>query len=95
MNGGEVEHEFSLGTGTSSGGINWVGYLTTVFNTSLVLSYNLAVGGATIDNNLVNAVVTDMATQVAHFQSKYSSRPGIAPWQSNNTIFGLWIGINE
>ena len=83
------------GTGATGGGINWIGYLTTADNNSLVLSYNLAVGGATIDNSIVNAGVEDMATQVATFQSNYSSKPKVAPWKSSNAVFGFWIGINE
>ncbi|KAJ5924097.1 Acetylesterase [Penicillium verhagenii] len=84
-----------LGTGTTGGGINWIGDLTTADNDSLVLSYNLAVGGATIDNNIINAGVEDMATQVATFLSIYGDKPGIAPWSSDNTVFGFWIGIND
>ncbi|KAJ5758819.1 Acetylesterase [Penicillium odoratum] len=84
-----------LGTGTTGGGINWIGDLTTADNASLVLSYNLAVGGATIDNNIINAGVEDMASQVATFLSVYGDRPGIAPWGSDDTVFGFWIGIND
>lgn len=83
------------GTGATGGGTNWVGYLATEYNSSLVLSYNLAIGGATIDNNLVNGEVEDMVTQVATFQSIYSSKPEIAPWTSSDAVFGFWIGINE
>ena len=72
-----------------------MGYLATVDNTSLVLSYNLAVGGATIDNDIINAGVEDMTTQVASWQSTYSSKPDIAPWTSDCAVFGFWIGINE
>ncbi|KAI2681469.1 CAZyme family CE16 [Penicillium roqueforti] len=85
----------ALGTGTTTGGVNWVGYLTTVNNASLVLSYNLAVGGASLDNSLVNTNVEDMVTQVASFETTYSQKPDIAPWTSDNAIFGFWIGIND
>ncbi|KAJ5622696.1 Acetylesterase [Penicillium herquei] len=85
----------ALGTGTTGGGINWIGDLTTVDNDTLILSYNLAVGGATIDNNIINAGVEDMATQVASFVSVYGDKPGIAPWSSDDTVFGFWIGIND
>lgn len=72
-----------------------MGYLTTEDNSSLILSYNLAIGGATIDNSLVNGEVEDMVTQVVTFQSVYSSKPDIAPWTSSDAVFGFWIGINE
>src|SRR4051812_19267316 len=38
---------------TFSGGWDWPGYLVTAFNTSQTLAYNFAVGGATVDSNLV------------------------------------------
>ncbi|KAJ5784788.1 Acetylesterase [Penicillium pulvis] len=85
----------ALGTGTTGGGINWIGDLTTADNDSLVLSYNLAVGGATIDNDIIDAGVEDMATQVQTFLSVYGDKPAIAPWGSENTVFGFWIGIND
>ena len=73
-----------------------MGYLTTVNNASLVLSYNLAVGGASVDNSLVDTnVKDDVVTQVASFETTYSQKPDTAPWTSDNAIFGFWIGINE
>ncbi|KAJ5137660.1 hypothetical protein N7476_008274 [Penicillium atrosanguineum] len=85
----------NLGTGTTGGGVNWVGDLTTEDNCSLVLSYNLAIGGATIDNRIINATVEDMTTQVASFHSIYGKKPHVAPWRTGNTVFGFWIGIND
>ena len=83
------------GTGTTGGGINWIGYLTTVDNASLVLSYNLAIGGAGIDNTIVNTTYPDMASQVATFEEAYSRKPPSAPWGCEDAVFGWWIGINE
>ncbi|OQE17187.1 hypothetical protein PENFLA_c025G00411 [Penicillium flavigenum] len=54
----------TLGTGTTSGGTNWVGYLTTLYNASPVLSYNSAVGGATIHNSIVDTKVKDEYSRV-------------------------------
>ncbi|KAK5800705.1 hypothetical protein VI817_002917 [Penicillium citrinum] len=85
----------ALGTGTTGGGINWIGYLTTAENKSLVLNYNLAIGGATISNNLVPVAYEDMTSQVATFESSYSSKPASAPWTSQDAVFGFWIGIND
>lgn len=81
-----------MGTGTTSGGANWVGYLTTLYNTSPVLSYNFAVGEATIDNSIVDTKVKDVTSQVRDFELAYSKKPISAPWSSDN---GFWIGINE
>ena len=83
------------GTGATGGGINWIGYLTTADNVSLVLSYNLAIGGATIDNAILNSGYPDMTGQVATFQGNYSSKPASAPWSPADSVFGFWIGINE
>ena len=84
-----------IGTGATGGGINWIGYLTTADNASLVLSYNLAIGGATIDNAILNSGYPDMTGQVATFQGNYSSKPASAPWSAADSVFGFWIGINE
>ncbi|KAJ5773509.1 hypothetical protein N7457_008405 [Penicillium paradoxum] len=85
----------TLGTGTTSGGTNYVGYLTTLYNTSPVLSYNFAVGGATIDNRIVDTKVKDVTTQVGEFELAYGKRPASTPWTSENAVFGFWIGIND
>lgn len=84
-----------LDPGTQSGGDNWIGYLTTQYNTSLVLSYSLAIVGATIDNSIATWGFGDMTSQVAAFQSNYASKPASAPWTANNTIVSFWVGINE
>ncbi|OOF96097.1 carbohydrate esterase family 16 protein [Aspergillus carbonarius ITEM 5010] len=84
-----------LGIGTTTNGPNWIGYLTTTENSSLVLSYNLAVGGATIDNSLVSAYAGDVSSQVKLFEDVYSTKPTSAPWTSENAVFGVWIGIND
>lgn len=81
--------------GTQSGGSNWVEYLTTQYNSSLILSYSLAIAGATIDNSLATWGFGDMTSEVAAFQSKYASRPAFAPWTADNTVASFWIGIND
>jgi hypothetical protein len=73
-----------------------VGYLTTENNASPVLSYNLAVGGASLDNSLIATnTKEDMVTQVSSFETAYGKKPNTAPWTSDNAVFGFWIGINE
>lgn len=85
----------NTGTGTTTGGLNWVGYLTTEQNASLVLSYNLAIGGATIDDSLVASSQGDLVSQVETFEQAYGSKPESAPWTAENAVFGFWIGVNE
>lgn len=83
------------GSGTTAGGTNYVGYLTTAENSSLVLSYNLAVGGATIDNDLVSSYADDLVSQVGVFEEQYGDKPDLAPWTAESAVFSFWIGINE
>ncbi|PYH49047.1 SGNH/GDSL hydrolase family protein [Aspergillus saccharolyticus JOP 1030-1] len=84
-----------LGIGTTTNGPNYIGYLTTQENATLVLNYNLAAGGATIDNALVPAYPGDLASQLRLFEDVYSTQPASAPWTSKNAVFGVWIGIND
>ncbi|GLA13817.1 hypothetical protein AnigIFM62618_011072 [Aspergillus niger] len=84
-----------LGIGTTTNGPNWIGYLTTTENASLVLSYNLAAGGATIDNALVPAYPGDLASQFRLFEDVYAAKPASAPWSAEDAVFGVWIGIND
>lgn len=84
---------------TSSDGPNWVDYLTVQYNDSLVLTYDLAYGGATIDSTLVAPylpIVSSVAQQVENeFFPVYAGKPSFAPWASDNTLFGFFIGIND
>ncbi|KAI3608199.1 carbohydrate esterase family 16 protein [Moniliophthora roreri] len=84
---------------TATGGENWVDYGTTVYNKSLVLTYNFAYGGATIDANLVppyEPTVRSLTDQVNIFLgSAVAEQPESAPWTSENALFSIWIGIND
>lgn len=71
-----------------------MGYLTTAQNASRILSYNMAVGGATIDNSLLKGNPVDLTKQVDNFQNVYSNKTQV-PWTGENAVFGIWIGINE
>ncbi|KAI9037395.1 uncharacterized protein KD926_000358 [Aspergillus affinis] len=87
-----------IGQGTTAGGINWAGYLTTVYNDTVVLNYNLAVFGATVDNSILDGEPIDLVDQVSrnfgdHYcSSLLESSPG---WKSDTALFAIWIGINE
>jgi len=83
---------------TTVGGVNWVDVVTTVYNKSLLLTYNFAYGGATIDASLVAPyvpTVLSLTDQVNEFLNNYSSKPSTAPWTTDNTLFSIWIGIND
>ncbi|RDL40877.1 putative 1,4-beta-D-glucan cellobiohydrolase C [Venustampulla echinocandica] len=81
---------------TTSGGINWLGHLCRTYNTSLTLAFNFAAGGATVDANLVSSITTiSLVEQVSQFTSSLSSKPSYAPWTSDNTLFAVWMGVND
>lgn len=83
---------------TASGGLNWVGFLVSQFNRSALLSYNFAYGGATTNASLVTPyqpTVLSFVDQVAEFSGSIASKPSYAPWTAQNSLFGIWIGVND
>ena len=69
-----------------------------MYNKSLILTYNFAYGGATIDANLVTPylpTVLSLIDQVNQFLTSYADKPASSPWKSGNTLFSVWIGIND
>ena len=81
------------------GGVNWIDVATVQFNHSLVLTYNYAYGGATIDASLVQPyepTVLSLTDQVNEFLNSSVSKPSAAvPWRADNSLFSFWIGIND
>lgn len=83
---------------TATGGENWVDYVTTTYNRSLVFTYNYAYGGATIDAKLVTPyepTVLSLTDQVNQFLNSVASKPASTPWTSANALFSIFIGIND
>lgn len=84
---------------TASNGPNWIDFLTVKYNESQFLTYNLAYGGATVDSALVAPylpTVLSVAQQVENeFFPTYGISPAIAPWKASDTLFGVFIGIND
>jgi len=85
---------------TASGGLNWVGFLASVFNTSdrPIRSYNFAYGGATTDASLVTPyqpTVLSFVDQVKLFRDSIATHPSYAAWNSENALFGVWLGVND
>ena len=69
-----------------------------MYNKSLILTYNFAYIAATIDANLVKQNVTtakSLTDQVNQFLASYADKPASAPWRSEDTLFSVWIGIND
>ncbi|KAG6840152.1 hypothetical protein C0991_008557 [Blastosporella zonata] len=83
---------------TATGGENWVDIVTTKYNKSLVFTYNYAYGGATIDATLVTpytSTVLSLTDQVNQFLSGAGTKPAATPWTSANSLFSVFIGIND
>ncbi|KAF4963064.1 hypothetical protein FSARC_8895 [Fusarium sarcochroum] len=76
---------------TTANGLNWVGYLTSTLNTSLVLTYDFAVSGATVDKDIVDTYAQSCVDdQVAQYKEYVSSKISAA-----DTLVAVWIGIND
>ncbi|KAH7319004.1 cellulose-binding GDSL lipase/acylhydrolase [Rhexocercosporidium sp. MPI-PUGE-AT-0058] len=70
---------------TSAQGPVWIEFLTTKYNTDPVLTYNFAVGGASIPDNYTYQVEN-------LYQPKYTRERF---WHGSQTLFTSWIGIND
>jgi hypothetical protein len=83
----------------TSSGPNWVDFLTTTYNNSLIFTYNLADGGATIDGNLIKPwkpEVQSLTDQIEkRFLPAYGKKPANAHWTAGNSLFAFFIGIND
>ncbi|KAF2488492.1 hypothetical protein BU16DRAFT_228157 [Lophium mytilinum] len=84
---------------TSSNGPNWVDFLTLTYNCSYIQTYNLAFGGATVDSALVTPykpTVLSLKQQVQdEYLPAYGSHPKTVPWASFDSLFSIFIGIND
>ncbi|KAF9065450.1 hypothetical protein BDP27DRAFT_53729 [Rhodocollybia butyracea] len=83
---------------TSSNGPNWVNFLSGTYNVTDTKVFNLASGGATIDAALVppfEPTVLSIVDQVTQFSEILASKPPGAEWNSTNSLFAVWIGIND
>ncbi|KAJ4422709.1 hypothetical protein N0V82_002606 [Gnomoniopsis sp. IMI 355080] len=81
---------------TTSGGLNWVGLVTSQLNTSLVLTYDWAYYGADTSNAIINTgVTTDFIAQVGEFEEYLVPAPSEAPWTAEDTSVFVWMGIND
>ncbi|KAF2756140.1 hypothetical protein EJ05DRAFT_91232 [Pseudovirgaria hyperparasitica] len=80
---------------TTSGGPNWLGYLTTRYNTSLVLTYNFASGGATVDAALV-APYTPSVLSLGDQVRIFTDNAHLVDWRAAGaSTFAVWIGVND
>ena len=64
----------------------------------MIFNYNFADSGATIDADLVTPYfphARSFTDQVSQFLASYADKPPYAPWESENSLFSVWIGIND
>ncbi|KAK4447387.1 carbohydrate esterase family 16 protein [Podospora aff. communis PSN243] len=83
---------------TFSGSHSWPGFLATSFNTSLTLTYNYAVGGATVDSAVVAPPgngIPSFVEQTNSWRSGAGTKPSYAPWSGENALAGAFFGIND
>ncbi|KAI1790391.1 fungal cellulose binding domain-containing protein [Ganoderma leucocontextum] len=84
---------------TVTGGANYVDVLTTELNRSLILTYDYAVSGATIDSSLVKlgkgSRTRPLTVQVSEFLEGAGKKPKTARWTSENALFSIFVGIND
>ncbi|KAK1675389.1 hypothetical protein BDP55DRAFT_153262 [Colletotrichum godetiae] len=83
---------------TSCNGPNWVDYLTVKHNASLLYTYNLAYGGATVDADLVKPYADTVLTLKDQVQTLFSNAYAAktAPtWTGADSVFAFWIGVND
>ncbi len=83
---------------TQAGGLTWAEFLATQFNTSLTLTFNFAVAGATVDNSIVAAympTVPSIVDQVGTWTKNLALKPSYAPWAADSALVAVWIGVND
>ena len=82
---------------TTTGGLNWVGMVTSEFNSSLILTYDWAYYGADTDASIVYSYATycfDDQVEI-EFADALVPAPTEAPWTADNSLAIVWIGIND
>ena len=83
---------------TAVNGPGWVDQLTLKYNQSLIETYNLAYGGATVDSALVvpyKPEVLSFRQQVNEEFFPYYVEKKNADWTSSNSLFAFFFGIND
>ncbi|OUM57569.1 carbohydrate esterase family 16 protein [Piromyces sp. E2] len=93
-----VDYETMISPGrdyTSSYGPNWIYHIC---DATGMKSYNFAYGGATISSAITTPYKPDVESFVSqvrrYFNPKMTKGP-FTDWNSYNTLFGIWYGVND
>ncbi|KAL6720471.1 hypothetical protein ACLMJK_002394 [Lecanora helva] len=78
----------------ASSGAVWPVYLATQYNSSAVLTYTLAISSSVVDKT-IDPQRPDLITQVQQEFLPTWGKRGNSTWQSGNTLFIVFIGIND
>lgn len=73
------------------------------YNASLLQTYNLAYGGATVDSALVKPYIPTVLSVKQQVQDEFvpgytgdaPTAPSAPKWTGTDSIFAFWIGIND
>jgi hypothetical protein len=76
---------------TGGGGANWIDAATITYNQSLILTYNFAVNGSTVDRTVVAPYGSStLVDQVSQFTTWNNG--ATRPWKtSGQTLFSFWV----
>ena len=70
--------------------------MTTTYNKTFLETINLAYGGATVDNALVEPYLPTVLSLKDQIQTEYipmyADHPAYFDWQANDTLFASFIG---
>ncbi|OUM58146.1 carbohydrate esterase family 16 protein, partial [Piromyces sp. E2] len=88
---------------TTSSGPNWIFYLSDILNSTSTKNdikiYNFASGGASVTKEISPVYSDEVNTftkQVRElFKPKMVDVKDQFPWNSKNSLFGIWFGIND
>lgn len=69
--------------------------MTVKYNASQLLTYNLAYGGATVDSALVAPYLPTVLSVAQQVEDEFFPVYGSSSWKAEDTIFGVFIGIND
>lgn len=92
---GNPEWQLEVRSGTT-----WMHFLALTYNVTTLRIWDLAIGGSTIDPDIVVPYLGLTSASLKHqlaetFLPIYGPRPDFARWMPVDTLFILWFGIND